>query len=288
MYETIFLIVLAVLWMGFASVQDWKTRSISNWISFSLIIFALGFRFFYSLFSSSLHDMSFGFFYQGLIGLGIFFVLGNLFYYGRVFAGGDAKLMIALGAVLPFTWNFFVNLEILALFLFLFFLTGGAYGILWSIFIISRHFSYFKKEFKARLAKNKKMLNFFMLFSLIVFALGFYEIFFVYLGIFSLFAPFLYFGAKAADECMVKNIKAKNLEEGDLLYKNLKIKGKTINAEGYGLSEKEIKEIRKRFKIVKIKEGIPFVPVFLIGFLLLVYFYFWNFLIIENLLGSLF
>ena len=44
---------------------------------------------------------SFNFFYQGLIGLGIFFVLGNAFYYGRFFAGGDAKLMISLGAILP-------------------------------------------------------------------------------------------------------------------------------------------------------------------------------------------
>jgi len=47
-------------------------------------------------------EAGFGFFYQGLIGLGIFFVLGNALYYGRMFAGGDAKLMIALGAVLPF------------------------------------------------------------------------------------------------------------------------------------------------------------------------------------------
>ena len=105
MFEVIFLSVFALIWLIFASIQDLRTRMVSNWISFSLIIFVLGFRFFYSLFNEN-----FAFFYQGLIGLGIFFVLGNLLYYGKMFAGGDAKLMIALGAVLPFSENFFKNL----------------------------------------------------------------------------------------------------------------------------------------------------------------------------------
>ena len=99
MFEVIFLFVLALIWIMFATVQDIRKREVANWVSFSLIIFALGFRFFYSLFS----DMGFDFFYQGLIGFGIFLILGNLLYYGKMFAGGDAKLMIALGAVLPFS-----------------------------------------------------------------------------------------------------------------------------------------------------------------------------------------
>ena len=91
MIEMIFLICLAFVWIVFASVQDLKSREVANWLNFSLIIFALGFRFFYSLFNNN-----FNFLYQGLIGLGIFFVLGNLFYYGRMFAGGDAKFSSCL------------------------------------------------------------------------------------------------------------------------------------------------------------------------------------------------
>ena len=98
MFEIIFLIILALIFILVATFQDLRMREVANWINFSLIIFALGFRFFWSLFSES----GFGFFYQGLIGFGIFFILGNLFYYGRIFAGGDAKLMIAMGAILPF------------------------------------------------------------------------------------------------------------------------------------------------------------------------------------------
>ncbi|MBU2053223.1 MAG: prepilin peptidase [Nanoarchaeota archaeon] len=104
MYGVIFLIVLGFVWIIFASVQDLKNKEVANWLNFSLIIFALGFRFFYSLF----YRGGFSFFYQGLIGLGIFFVLGNLLYYGRMFAGGDAKLMIAMGAVLPFSESFLI------------------------------------------------------------------------------------------------------------------------------------------------------------------------------------
>jgi Flp pilus assembly protein protease CpaA len=61
MYEVIFLWILALVYIVFAVVQDAKTKEIANWITFSLIIFALGFRFFYSLFQGD----GFVFFYNG-------------------------------------------------------------------------------------------------------------------------------------------------------------------------------------------------------------------------------
>src|SRR3989344_7042849 len=133
MLEVIFLIVLALIWIVFASVQDLRHREVANWLSFSLIIFSLGFRFFWSLFNGN-----FAFFYQGLIGLAIFLFIGNLFYYSRLFAGGDAKLMIALGPVLGFSENFFTNLKIYSLFLIIFLFAGAFYGLAWSLFICLR------------------------------------------------------------------------------------------------------------------------------------------------------
>jgi len=106
MLETIFLISLGLIWIIFAVVQDLKKREIANWLNFSLVIFALGFRLFYSLFG----EFGYEFFYQGLIGFGVFFLLGNLLYYGKVFAGGDAKLMISLGAIIPFSKSLFTNI----------------------------------------------------------------------------------------------------------------------------------------------------------------------------------
>jgi Flp pilus assembly protein protease CpaA len=252
---------------------------VSNWISFSLIIFVLGFRFFYSLFNEN-----FIFFYQGLIGLGIFFVLGNLLYYGRMFAGGDAKLMIALGVILPFSESLLINIKIFILFFILFLFAGAFYGLAWSIFLSSKNFKIFKKEFSKQLDKNKKIIYPSIFFAIILIILGFYEILFFYFGILAFIFPYLYVYAKAVDEaCLVKKIKTSDLEEGDWLYHDLKIQKKLIKANWHGLEKEQIKKIQKKFKEIKIRQGIPFVPVFLISFLILIYIYFQNFELIEIL-----
>lgn len=270
MIEIIFLIVLGILWMSFAVANDLKERIVPNWLNFSLIIFALGTRFFYSLFNSD-----FSFFYQGLIGFGIFFVLGNAFYYSKMFAGGDAKLMIALGAILGFSNIFAQNLNNFAIFFILFLFSGAIYGIAWSGFLFSRNYKACKKEIPKQFNKNKRNNYLGIVFGVLFLIFGFYNSIFFYFGILIFFLPFLYTYAKAVDEsCLVKNMKTKNLSEGDWLYHELKIGKKTIKANWEGLTKEEIKLIRKKFKEIKIRFGIPFTPVFLISFLVLVYLYF--------------
>ena len=274
-FEIIFLMVLALIWIAFATVQDLRTREIANWLNFSLIIFALGFRFFYSLFSES-----FGFFYQGFIGLVIFFVLGNLLYYGRFFAGGDAKLMISLGAILPFSEIFSVNLKIFVCFLFVFLFIGAVYSIATSVYFSLRNFKKFRKEFDIQLRKNKKLLYPVLFLGLVIMAFGFYENLFFFLGILVFILPYFYIYAKAVDEaCMVKKIKISQLREGDWLYRDIRIGKKTIKARWEGLKKEEIKRLRKKYKTLLIRRGIPFSSVFLISFLILIYFWktgLWN------------
>ena len=270
MIEVIFLVVLALIWIIFASVQDLRSREISNWLNFSLIIFALGFRFLYCLFSSE----SFGFFYQGLIGLGIFFVLGNLLYYGRMFAGGDAKLMIALGTVLPFSESFLINVKIFILFFFIFLLIGAFYGLIISVTLSLRNFEELKKEFYRQLKKNKKVIYLVMILGLVLMAFWFIENLLLIFGVLVFILPYFYFYAKAIDEvCMIKKVKTSKLREGDWLYKNLKVGKKLIKVSWDGLNKEDIKLIKKRYKEIMIKEGIPFTPVFLISFLILIYFW---------------
>ncbi len=270
MYEIIFLIVLGLAWIIFATVQDLRTREVANWLNFSLIIFALGFRFFYSLFSES-----FGFFYQGLIGLGIFFVLGNALYYGRMFAGGDAKLMIALGAVLPFSEIFKINLRIFASFFFIFLFVGAFYGLIVSLYLGLKNFKKFRREFSKRLKSKRKFIYAFMFLGVLLMALGFIENLLFYTGVLVFVLPYFYLYAKSVEEvCMIKKIKTKYLTEGDWLYKDLRVGKKTIKASWDGLNKREIELIRKAHKEIKIKQGIQFVPVFLVSFVVLVYFWF--------------
>ena len=266
MFEVIFLFVLALIWIIFATVQDLKKREVANWLNFSLIIFALGFRFFYSLFS----EIGFDFFYQGLIGFGIFFILGNLLYYGKMFAGGDAKLMIALGAVIPFSAIFNENLKMFLLFFVLFLLIGAAYSILASIYLSFRNFKRFKREFSKQFKKNKKLSILILFAALVLVVLSFLDNLFLLLGIIAFILPYLYIYVKSVDEsCMVKKVQASKLTEGDWLYKDLKIGKKIIKAKWDGLSKSEIILIQRKFNSVIIRKGIPFTPVFLISFVAL-------------------
>src|SRR3989338_4653113 len=180
------IILLVLIVLGFiaiitASIQDLKKREVDNWISFSLIIFALGFRFFYSLFNESFNSMNL--FYQGLIGLGIFFVIGNFLYYGRVFAGGDAKLMIALGAVLPFSESFFSNIKFFSVFFLIFLFVSAGYSLAGSLILSLRNFRKFKKEFSNQMRKNKRFILPVLLLALVIMAFGFLENLFFFIGI---------------------------------------------------------------------------------------------------------
>lgn len=283
MIEVVFLLGLGLIWIIFATIQDLKNQEVANWLNFSLIIFALGFRFFYSLFLGE----DYGFFYQGLIGFGIFFVLGNLFYYSRIFAGGDAKLMIALGAVLPIYESFYSNVKFFIIFFVVFLFSGMIYGMAFSAYLTLRHFTKFKKEFKNQFKKNKNIIYAIIFFSLFFIAIGFSERVFFLFGGFVFILPYLYLYTKSVDEaCMIKKIKAKDLREGDWLYKDIRIGRKIIKANWDGLSKKDINLIQKKNKSILIRQGIPFVPVFLISFLIILFFLYYyniNFLrIFEN------
>lgn len=274
MFQIIFLVVLALVWMTFAIVQDLKKREIANWVNFSLIIFALGFRFFYSLFNGVDDGTGFNFFFQGLIGFGIFFILGNLLYYCRMFAGGDAKLLFALGAILPFSSSFLVNLNIFILFFIFFLFSGAAYGLFFSGFLISSHFKKFKKEFTKQFKQNKIIFILSLFLALFFIILGVSDSLMIYLGILIFILPYFYLSAKSIDEiCMIKKISPQDLTEGDWLYKNVKVGNKIIKKSWDGLTKKEIKLLIKK-RYVLVRQGVPFSPVFLISFLVLIYFYF--------------
>src|SRR3989344_7891654 len=94
-YFAVLLIGLA--WIVFATIQDLKTREVANWLTFSLIAIGLGFAGFYS--ASAKYAGPFLYAAAG----GMFYVaIALAFYHGRVFAGGDAKLLMGIGVILPY------------------------------------------------------------------------------------------------------------------------------------------------------------------------------------------
>lgn len=263
----IFLISLGIVWIIFAVLQDLKKREIANWLNFSLIIFALTFRFFYSLFNNP----DYSFFYQGLISLGVFFIMGNLLYYGKVFAGGDAKLMIALGSVIPFSNGLFASLSLTLMFFVFFLIAGALYGITFSMILAIKSRKRFAKEFLRQFKEKKKLFYISLILGIIFLALSFYEKIFLYTALLIFITPYLYISAEAIDEaCMVKRINPKALTEGDWLYKDVKVKKELVKARWEGVSKEEIILLIRAKKDIWIRQGIPFGPVFLISYLALV------------------
>ena len=262
----IVLIIFFLIWAIFASIEDFKKREVEDWLNYSLAIFALGFRFFYSLFNGD-----FSVFYFGLFGLAIFFILGNLFYYSKLFAGADAKMMISLGAILPMETTFIKNLEIFAIFLFLFLVVGGIYGIIWTIILSIKNKKEFKKDFSKRISKSKKNLTLTTLIGIVLIFLGKINPVFFILSFGFLFIPILYIYSKSVDEvAMVKKVKPNKLTVGDWLVKDVTIGKEKIKANWDGLTKEEIEKLRKNKKEVLVRYGIPFIPVFPISFILLI------------------
>jgi Flp pilus assembly protein protease CpaA len=273
MYEVIFLWALALVYILFAVIQDLRTREIANWLTFSLAIFTLAFRLFYSLFEKD----GFSFFLNGLIGFAIFFALGNLFYYARVFAGGDAKLMIALGAILPVSAGLSSNLFGFISFLLIFLFSGFVYILIASSVLCIRNFNPFKKEFANQIKKHKKLMIILTSIGVIFLFLGLVDFSFLVIGILVPAIFYLYIFSKSVDEvCMVRNIRSIHLREGDWLYSNVKVGKNVIKANWDGLNKKDIVNIKKEYNKIKIRQGIPFSPNFLISFIIFILLRFFN------------
>ncbi len=265
-----FLFILALIGIFVAIIQDFRFREVANWLNFSLLISALVFRIFYSVLSENEMILIFG-----LVGLAISFVVGHLLYYGRLFAGGDAKLFIALGVILPFSNNFRDNNLIFLVFLIALLFGGSIYSLIYSVIISFRNWKSFSKTFTSLFKQNKTNLYSIVAFSI---AFIFYSIFsqqfiFLIIPLFLSLLFFTYLYAKAVEKsCMLKEVEVKNLKIGDWLEKEIKVKNKIIKLHWEGLSEEEIVFLKKNCKEkILIKDGVPFTPAFLIAFLVIIF-----------------
>ncbi len=269
------LAIIALLWLSVATIQDIKKREVANWLSFSLLIFAVAIRAFASILSNNPY-----YFLSALIIVVVFFFLSNLLYFIRIFAGGDAKLLISLAVVFStnpfFTPLIKTNLSTIFNFSSYFLVTfminlmvvGSLYGLVYSITLAFRRKKPFLKEFRVL---NRKFLAYKILaviLSLAVFSLAILvrQNMLLLFSIFLFIFPYLFIFVKAVENaCMIKKCPPSKLAEGDWLFKEVKIGKIRIKPKWDGLTPKEISIIKKSQRSVLIKEGIPFIPVFLMA-----------------------
>lgn len=247
-----------------ASLQDLKRREVDNWLNLFLIFGGLAFVFYNALFTGELSLI-----FQAGFMVVVLLIIMNMFYYGRVFAGGDAKLLFALTAFFIGT-EFLTSLANLGVFLLFLMIAGSVYGLSFSIFLYVRASKQVNKKMKEVFSSRLVRLVFFA--GLFVSLLGFFELSLLFIGGFAVAFSLLYVFAKGLElVSMTRFVSGKELREGDWLAEDTRVGKRVIPATWDGLTLNELKLLAKQ-KRVKIKEGIPFVPSFLIAFLLYAFF----------------
>jgi len=249
------MIDLSIIILGIAiiaaTVTDIRKREVPDWLSYSLIITAV-----ITATAKSVIYTDYQFIANSLSGLAIFWIIANLFYYSKLFAGGDAKLLVGVGASLGISLSFLINILII----------GGLYGLIYSIALAAINF----KNVKDEMRHTKLKISPFVLLAAIFLIAGIISNLFIlyFVSALAIISPMLYIFVFAVEKAaLIKNVHASKLTEGDWLAKDVKIGNKTVKARFEGLSKEEIRAIKKAGKTVKIKYGLPFVPVFLIAFI---------------------
>ncbi len=269
----VLLLVIAGLIILIGSLTDLQTREVPDWLNYAGI--AAGFLL--RLLMSGL-SWSYEPFLSGILGFGTFFVLGCVMYYTGQWGGGDAKLLMALGALFGFEFRpdgfaiaFLVNVL----------LAGAAYGMCWIITLALLHIKKIMRRILA-LIKLKPVLI-----MLITAASGLVvcsilaivlwssplRLSVALLGLaFPVFAA-LYLLVKSVELCcMYAWMTPDKLTEGDWLVHGITIAGRRIvDPSDLGVQKDQLPILQKlyaqgKIKRVLVKNGIPFVPSFLLAF----------------------
>ena len=270
----IILVVIAIIWLIAASITDIKKREVADWLSFSLLAIALAINALKSVLT-----LNASYFLYSVLGAAIFFVIALVFYRTKVFGGGDAKLLIALGAAFatqpifanslnlpfqyhePFLLTFVINILVI----------GAIYGIIFSLVLAFKNRKKFSDSFKKGNKENNKIFYFILAIVVLLLALITHTYNILFLAVVILILPYLFAFVKASESTMIRFKGWKDLAEGDWLVQKLKIKNKILKPTVDGLTKQDILQIKKANKKVLIKDGIPFVPAILIALILSIF-----------------
>jgi len=268
----ILIIVIAALIIG--SLSDIKTREVPDWLNYGLIFIGFGLRVIYSC---AANDWSY--IIHGALGFAIFFALACAMFYGGQWGGGDAKMMMGLGALIGFRPridDFSVGFVLNA------FLIGAVYALIWSTALAISKWGPFVSEAKKTLhaERMRKMKKILFVSAVVILVLALFiddfmtKIMLFTFVLFCLSTFYLFVFIRAIEKvCMLKLVDPERLTEGDWIAKDVVVGGKKIcGPKDLGITMAQIKRLialkkQKKINKILIKEGIPFVPSFLVAFI---------------------
>jgi len=269
----IFLIIIALISLILGSIHDIKTHEVPDWLNFSLLSTGLALRLIYSITFNQ-----FTYFTYAILSLIAMILLGTLLYYTKQWGGGDAKLLMALGTIFA-TKPFFIKpqpIPFLITLIINILIVGAIYGIIYSIVLVLKNRKKFIQEFKT--VSNRENIKFIQKLILILstiililiitskntetrFILGI-------LTILIILYTYFWIAIKSLEKCcMEKTISISKAVEGDWLAQDIiKNKKLILSKNNPGLEKKDIEKLKRlRIDYIKIKQGIAFVPSFLLG-----------------------
>lgn len=277
MVYPIILVSISLAGLVIATFTDLKTREVPDLLSYGLIAMGLCLNLLFSFVY-----WNYWFFVNSLTGFLLFLVIALIMFYSGQWGGGDSKVLMGLGALIgldirftkfPFILNFLINILLI----------GAIYGLIWSFILAFRNWKKFYSKFKREL-HNVKVVRLriylvilvFLLIVLIFFNMGnIFSFLFLSLLLIILLTFYLWIFVKAVEKtCMIRAVTPDKLTEGDWIVKRVEYRGKYIcGPRDLGIEKKQIRELLKlyeqnKIKKILIKEGIPFVPSFLVAYII--------------------
>ena len=281
------------------SLSDLKTREVPDWVNYGLVFSGIGLNLLFSIIYSdrsiavskimfneqmvnlyTFSDQSY--IISSIMGLVIFFGVAYIMFYAGQWGGGDSKMLMGLGAMIGINISS-IRQEFLLVFFINALFVGAIYGLLWSILLVFRDKQKFRKEFsrilsKNKIVKSKKIILIsltFLLVSLFLIKVYYIRILILSLAFLILTTFYLWIFVRAIEKSsMHKLVEPSKLTEGDWIVKDIIVNKEYIaGPKDLGIEKKQIRrlvELYKKGKVNKvlIKEGIPFVPSFLIAFII--------------------
>jgi len=278
-YELL-LAALVLVVLIIASYSDLRTKEVPDWLSYGFIFAALGIRGIYSFQDGWQVILS------GVLGFAAFYLLALLFYYTHQWGGGDSKLLMGMGAALGITFPFTESSFTLLWFLFLLLFAGALYGMIWLGVLAVKRRNCLLPELRSLLGTHKK----------IHLSVGFGSMLFLGAGVFvnslllmvTLLVVLYYlilFLVAVQSCCFIAEKDTKALTEGDWLAEDVIVRGKKL-LKKKTLSRSDIEKLHHhKISSVTIKEGIPFVPSFLIAYAILLLGKDWIAIVIGRIWG---
>lgn len=261
--------ILTLVVLSIASYTDIKTREVPDWISYSFMFAAALVRILFSV------ELGWQILVSGLVGFVITFLFAVLFYFTGQWGGADSKLLMAMGIVLGADFFFIQDGWALPMYFIILLLVGAIFGIFWSTILAIIHHTRFLVKFKERLHEYKKEHLYVAIVSAIFVIIGLMWMpIIIIIGIFPLLSYYLFLYVSSIEQsCFVKKIMPHRATEGDWLVEDVKV-GRKIVLKATTLEKEDIRalmdlEAHNKLDRIVIKEGIPFIPSFLLAYIVL-------------------